>query len=53
MSCQELTKAINTKNEAAAAGRAEQAGGGKLSVVKAPPTDPKDERPHGKKKSVD
>ncbi|KAK9904149.1 hypothetical protein WJX75_005438 [Coccomyxa subellipsoidea] len=39
----ELTKAINHKNEEAAAGKAEQSGG-RLGIVKAPPGTDKDSK---------
>ena len=48
---QELTRAINLKNESAAAGKAEQSGGGKLGVVKAPPAAAKDEGKQTRKKT--
>ncbi|CAL8470878.1 g10420 [Coccomyxa elongata] len=44
----ELTKAINHKNEEAAAGKAEQSGG-RLGVVKAPPSTDKDSKKGAKK----
>ncbi|EIE20279.1 hypothetical protein COCSUDRAFT_54449 [Coccomyxa subellipsoidea C-169] len=44
----ELTKAINKKNEEAAAGKAEQSGG-RLGIVKAPPSADKDSK-YGPKK---
>ncbi len=40
---QELTKAINKKNEETAAGKAEQSGG-RLGIVKAPPSADKDSK---------
>lgn len=51
---QELTKAINKKNEEAAAGKAEQTGG-KLGIVKAPPTVSKESKsgPKGTKHNAE
>lgn len=43
-----MTKAINHKNEEAAAGKAEQSGG-RLGVVKAPPSTDKDSKKGAKK----